>query len=195
MRDRVHGGDLQAEAHGRVGGRSPSLAEDLLALAELDDLPHGQEVARVVEIVDEVQLAGDLRYDGFRDVVSVTPARAFERAPVEQLRCRHALGQHAGGVPVAQFIHGEGAAFGYLVGAGDCFGVVGVEVAEGLRVLQGVLGVGFEESSGRGEGLPVAYAREHVLQFATLRLVVEHLRPGDEGGCRTCSRAAGCAPQ
>ena len=59
--DRIHRRDPEAVAHGAVGRRPPPLHEDVVLPAEIDDVPDDQEVAGEVELVDEVELAGDLR--------------------------------------------------------------------------------------------------------------------------------------
>ncbi len=63
--------EQQAERHGiggrdpervtdrRVGGAPPALAEDVRAPAELDDVPHDEEVAGEVELLDQGQLVVD----------------------------------------------------------------------------------------------------------------------------------------
>ncbi len=56
----VDGGNPQAVAHRRVGGGAAALAENPLVPAELDDLVHGQEVAAVVEVVDDIELTLEL---------------------------------------------------------------------------------------------------------------------------------------
>ena len=56
---RVGGGDAEGVAHRRVGGRSPALAEDVVAPAELDEVPHDEEVAGEAELLDDRQLAVD----------------------------------------------------------------------------------------------------------------------------------------
>ena len=60
QRHRVHVGDAQHVAHRRVGGRSPALAVDVAAAAERGDVPHHQEIARKPELLDHVELVGDL---------------------------------------------------------------------------------------------------------------------------------------
>src|SRR3546814_9208559 len=49
-------GDAEGVADGAVGGAPPPLAEDALAAAEVDDVPHHQEVAGEAELLDERQL-------------------------------------------------------------------------------------------------------------------------------------------
>src|SRR3546814_10970368 len=58
--DGVGVGDAEGVADGAVGGAPPPLAEDALAAAEVDDVPHHQEVAGEAELLDERQLVPDL---------------------------------------------------------------------------------------------------------------------------------------
>ena len=58
---RIDRGDAEAVADRRVRGRAAALAEDVLLAAELDDLAHGEEVAAVVELLDERELFVELR--------------------------------------------------------------------------------------------------------------------------------------
>ncbi len=57
---RVGLGDPEGEADRRVGRRAPALAEDVGPSAELDEVPHDQEVAGEAELLDEGQLVVDL---------------------------------------------------------------------------------------------------------------------------------------
>ena len=59
VEDRVDGGDAQRVADRGVGGRSPSLGEDSLLAAELRDLPHDEEVAGEVQLLDDLELVLD----------------------------------------------------------------------------------------------------------------------------------------
>ena len=61
MPDRIDGGDPEAVADGAVGGRPAALHEDVALPAEVDDVPDDQEVAGEIELLDEIQLARDLR--------------------------------------------------------------------------------------------------------------------------------------
>jgi hypothetical protein len=53
---RVDRGDAQGVADRAVGGRAAALAHDSVAAAELDQLPHHQEVAGEAELLDDAQL-------------------------------------------------------------------------------------------------------------------------------------------
>src|SRR6185503_10866865 len=58
--DRIDRGDAEAVADGAVRGAAATLTEDVLLAAPPDDLVHGQEVAAVVEVGDQLELAIDL---------------------------------------------------------------------------------------------------------------------------------------
>jgi hypothetical protein len=61
MPDRIDRRDAQAVADGAVGRRPAPLHEDVLLPAEVDDVPDDEEVAGEVELLDEIELARDLR--------------------------------------------------------------------------------------------------------------------------------------
>ena len=61
MPDRIDRRDAQAVAHGAVGRRPAPLHEDVLLPAEIDDVPDDEEVAGEIELLDEIELARDLR--------------------------------------------------------------------------------------------------------------------------------------
>ena len=52
----VDRGDAEHVADGGIGGAAAALAEDLLVPREPHDGIHGQEVGRVVELLDELEL-------------------------------------------------------------------------------------------------------------------------------------------
>ena len=60
-RDRIDRGDAEAVADGAVGRRSAPLHEDVLLPAVVDDVPDDQEVAGEIELLDQIELARDLR--------------------------------------------------------------------------------------------------------------------------------------
>lgn len=59
--DGIGVGDAQRVADRRVRGRAATLAEDAVALAERDDVPHDQEVPGEPERLDQVELMVELR--------------------------------------------------------------------------------------------------------------------------------------
>ena len=70
-----------------------TVAQDAAAAAELDDLPHGEEVAAVVQLFDQLQLFLDLRLDVSRHR-SVRPGAPARGEGDGRGRHRH-LGGHA----------------------------------------------------------------------------------------------------
>ncbi len=58
--DRIDGGDPERITDRAVGGRSAALHQNILAAAEVDDVPDDQEIAGQLELFDERQLAIDL---------------------------------------------------------------------------------------------------------------------------------------
>ena len=57
--DRIGLGDPEGVAHRAVRRAPPPLAVDVLVAAELDDVPHDEEVAGEAEVLDDVELVVD----------------------------------------------------------------------------------------------------------------------------------------
>ena len=58
---RIDGGNPEAVADGAVGRRPAALHQDVVLPAEIDDVPDDEEVAGELQLLDQVQLARDLR--------------------------------------------------------------------------------------------------------------------------------------
>ncbi len=74
---RVEFGDAQYEADARVGRRAPTLAENAPLAGEANDVMHGQEIAFVMQVGDQLQFMFELRAGLFRDAVRPAPACAI----------------------------------------------------------------------------------------------------------------------
>ena len=119
----IDGRDAQAVAHGTIRGRAAALAEDLFLSGKAHDVVDGQEVARVIELLDE----GQLFLNQTLHVLGQTIGIAFGRELPGQLlqiglRCfpgRHGLI----GIFVAQFLEVEGDAGSDLDRSGDGAGI------------------------------------------------------------------------
>ena len=59
--DRIDGRDPEAVADGAVGRRPAPLHQDVVLPAEIDDVPDDEEVAGELQLLDQIQLARDLR--------------------------------------------------------------------------------------------------------------------------------------
>ena len=181
---RVDGRDPQAVADHRVRGRPAPLAEDALLPAVADDLPHRQEVAAVVELVDERQFLVDLLADGRGHAGAEAFAGPAERELAEPRGRRLAVGQPLGGIAVADLGQAERAARGHLAGPLDEHRLVGEQARHHLRRLQVVLGVRTGQPARRGQRDAVPDAGEDVLQVAARRRVIEHLGGRDQRQAR-----------
>src|SRR5205809_1051500 len=82
---RIHGGNSQGVAHGAVGCRTAPLDQDALPPAELDNVPHDEEVAGKVEFLDQGELALDL-LPGPLVVRPIALARPFVHALAQKAR-------------------------------------------------------------------------------------------------------------
>src|SRR5256885_6068912 len=66
---RIDRGDAEAIADDRVGRRAAALAQDVLAARELDNVVHGEEIAREIELLDQLELVFDALADVIGDAV------------------------------------------------------------------------------------------------------------------------------
>ncbi len=177
---RINGGDAEAEADRRVRRRAPALAENALPPAELDDLPHRQEVAAIVEIADDGELFLELSPDALRYSGRITLVCAFKGEAAQPADGRVAVREAFGRVAVDDLVEAEGALAGDLHGSGEQLGRIGVAATHLLRRCERVFGICLEPVARLVDGAIVAYAGEHVLQRPPGRIVVENLLEGDE---------------
>ena len=109
LEQQIHGHRIdrrnpEAVADGAVGGAPAALHEDVVLPAEIDDVPDDQEIAGEVQLLDEIELARNLRA---RPVVirAVPLARAdLDHLPQER-RLRLAWRHRIVGKPVAEIGH------------------------------------------------------------------------------------------
>ncbi len=182
---RVHGRDAEHETHGRVCSRAASLTQDPVVPAELHDLTHGQEVAVVVELANELELAFDLLAHLVRHAITVTLPRTGLRERAQAIGCRRTIRQALRGIAIADLRQRERASRRNLVTERDPTGIVRKQKLEGLWRAQRMLGVRANQSPRRGQGDAVTNAREHVLKITPGRRVVEDLVAGGHRHVRT----------
>ncbi|GBD30284.1 hypothetical protein HRbin32_01387 [bacterium HR32] len=174
----VHRGDPEAVAHRGVGRGPSALAQDALLPAEGHHVVHREEVADVVQLLDQGQLPLQLVRHLRRHAPAVPTPGAFEGQGPQPLSGGVALRQPLGRVAVAQRPQGEGAALRHLQGPADSPGVVREQGCEGFRGLQGVLRVGPDALPGFCQGNPVPHAGQHVLQGLSGGCVIQDLAAG-----------------
>ncbi len=71
--------DPEAVADERIGGRAASLTEDFRLIGEAHDRRDGQEIGRVIQLLDEPQLMVERRLHIRRDASLVALRRALAR--------------------------------------------------------------------------------------------------------------------
>ena len=138
---RIDRRDAQAVAHHRVRRRAAPLAQDPLFAAELHDFPHGQEVAAVVELADQVEFLVDLALHVVRDQARVTHQRALLHQMPQPVGQSRATGQVFRRIAVAQLRHRERTARGDLQRAHHQVRSILETLGKRVRGQQAVLGV------------------------------------------------------
>ena len=163
--DRVDRRDAEAVAHGAVGRGPAPLHEDVLLAAVVHDVPDDQEVAGEIELLDEIELAGDLRAGAIvKRPVPVTRAELGD--PPEKRGLRFARRHRVVGEPVAEIGHRVLQPIGELARARHRVGVVVEERRHVARRLQVAFGIRRQPRAGLHQVGVVVDAGEHVEQRA-----------------------------
>ena len=116
---RVDIGDGEAVADGGVRRRAAPLAEDVEVPRVMHDVVHGEEVARVVELLDQRELLLERVAHLVGDAAGEAPGGAFPGEIFEMRLRRLALGHRLVWIFVFQLVEGEGAGICDLDGAGE----------------------------------------------------------------------------
>ena len=161
--DGVHCRNAKAVADGAVGGRPASLHEDVVLTAVVHDVPHDQEVAGELELLDHVQLARDLR-TGLVVVRPIPIACAkVGHATQERRLCltgRHRVLRKA----IAQVGHRELQAIGQREGTRERLRLVREQHRHLLARFEIALGIRRQSTTGARQIGVVMDAGEHVEQ-------------------------------
>ena len=177
---RVDGGDGQGVADGGVGGRAAALGHDALALAEPDDVPDDEEVAREIELFDEVELLLDLGLGaGGQGPVAGAGAVPGDLAEVGDGGLGD--GQRVVGEAVAEIGQGELEPVGELGRGADRAGVVGEERFDLAGRAQVALALGLDDGAGAVEGDALADAGEDIGELFGFAAGVADPAGGDDG--------------
>ena len=177
--DRIDGRDPEAVADRAIGRRPAALHEDVLLPAVVDDVPDDQEVAGEIELLDEIELAGNLRA-GLLVIGAVSVARTHVRH-VAQERRRGFAGRH--GIDresISQIRHRVLEPLGQGLRACDRFGKIGEELRHHLGRLEISLGVSCQPSSRGIERGVMPHAGEHVEERSIGRRRATHIVGGDD---------------
>ena len=167
--------DAQAEADGRIGGRTAPLAQDVAAAGKTHQVPDGEEVGFVTQFFDQRQLVLDQAADFVRDAAGVTLVGALPGELLQVVeRCLAGRGQFFR-VFITQFIERKLAARGDFQGAAQRGGHAGKRRAKFLPRVQMTLGVRLQPIPGFGHRHPVTNGGQDIMQGQATANVIEHV--------------------
>ena len=166
--DRIDRGDAEAVADRAVGGRAAALDEDVVLPAEVDQVPHDQEVAGQIQLLDQIELARDLGPGAIVErTVALAGADVGDLAQERRLRLprRHGIV----GKAIAEIGHRVVEAIGELAGGGHGLRPIREQLRHLRRRLQVALGVVREALAGTVDVGLVADAADDVVERPILR--------------------------
>src|SRR4029079_14667097 len=111
------GSERETEAGRGIGRGAAALAEDILGAREADDVVDGEEIGRVAELTNELELVPDRLFDGRRNAAGVARLSAEARQELQLLLRRTSI---AGGlirILIGQLFEAEAACPRYFLGA------------------------------------------------------------------------------
>ena len=159
----IDGGDAEAIADRRIGGRAAALAEDAARAGKADDVVNGEEVGRVVEPGDQLELARYQPPHPLRQAVRVALAGAAPGQALEFGLRRPPVGGGFVGIFVAQLLEAEDNLGSDLTASFQSLGVVGKQPRHLGRRLEVAFGVGLQAPARLVDGAVLADAGQHVL--------------------------------
>ena len=169
-------GDLQAEAHRGVGGRTAPLAKNAATAREADNVMHGEKEVLVAELGDERQLL----FDQLGGALGHAPRPAFPCARLGKLAqvrgWREPLRHQFARIFVAQFVQTERAAVGQIHGFGKH--LARIERGQLGQRLEAAFAVRVEPRAKRVDRFLQANGGQHVLQ----RLAFGNVQDGAVAG-------------
>ena len=177
---RIDGGDAERVADRAVRRGAAALHENLLALAELDDVPDDEEVAGQVELLDHVQLFLDLRLRFARSAAGSASWRRSRRSCAGTTSPISPSRQRIVGKAVAEVGEREVERVGELPRAVERLGEIGEERGHLVGALDVALAIDAEEPAGVVDVAPFADAGEDVVQLLVLGARIADAVRGDE---------------
>ena len=156
-----------------------ALHEDVLLTAVIDDVPDDQEVAGEIELLDEIELAGNL----CARLVVIGPI------PIARAHLRHVAEERGGGFArrhgidresISQIRHRVLEPLGQRRRSRERFGTIGKQLRHHLGRLEVALGISCQPSSRGIERRVVPHAGEHVEERTLGRRGAPHVVGGDD---------------
>jgi len=174
----IHLGDAEAEAHGRVRGRTAALAEDAARARELDDVVDGEEISLITQLGDQREFVRDRLLDVRGRALRPAAALALHGELAEPARGRLAFRHDLARILVAEFVERERAARGDVERHRHEFRRV--DRGETLERAQVALAVREQRVARAVHGGAEPGGGEHVLQRAPAAHVHVHVASGHE---------------
>ncbi len=172
-------GDLQRVAGERIGRRAAPLAENLFLLTGLDDLPHRQKIAGVVELANEIELLLQLRGVARRPI-----AEAFDEPRAAQVGQQTVRGfaqrKIRRRIAVADVAESKIDGVGDGRGVRDCLGQIGKKLRHAARGFEVRFGVGQKPPARFVESEPAADAGQQIVDGFALGRVETHISRGHD---------------
>ena len=140
----------------------------------------GQEVAGVIEPLDQLQFVLDQIAYFVWDAVRKPLRRALPGQFDKVLLWASPIRDHLLGVFIAQFVEVEPATLDDIESAFDRIFMAAKQARHFLRQFQMTLGIGGKPITGFADRAAFADTGQHVLQWAALGQVVEHIIGRDE---------------
>ena len=185
---RIDRGDAEAVTHGAVRRRAAALHQDVVLPAEIDDVPHDQEVAGQLQLLDQIQLARHLRA-GLVVERPVAIARAHFGDLPQERRLGLARGYRVAREAIAQVGHPELQAIRQVERGVNGLGPVREQARHLRRGLQVALGIRRQAPAGAMERQVFANRRQHVEQRPFLRRGKAHAAGGHQRHAKRLGQA------
>ena len=181
MFGRVHRRDAENETDRRIGRRSASLAQNVLAPCHLHDIEDGKEVGGVVQLADQREFALDLGSDLCGHTVGIAQLRPPPGDFLKPCLRSPALGNRFFGILITQLIERKIDGLQEHLDLGDGLRALVKQPLHFLGRLEMAFRIDLQSRAGRFNGYPLPDAGEDIVQVALPDRVIEHVIGGDQG--------------
>jgi len=173
--------DPQQIAQDRIGRRSAPLAEDAFRPGELNDVVHGEEIRRKIQLLDDSEFLGDQFSRPVIRAVRVAASNSFLDQPGQTLHRRFRSRGDLIGIGVAELTQIKGTAPGDLQGAFQRGGMVIKQPSHILAPLQAAFGIGQGIGADLVDGAAQTQTSQHIGQLPPRRAMHQHVAHRHQG--------------
>jgi hypothetical protein len=173
-------GDAETEAHRRIGRRAAPLAQNLFLAGEADDVVDGEEVGRVLQLGNQLELAVETLPHLVGNAAGITAGGADESEMDERILRRGETLDILVGIFVFELVEREGKLLAQPQGFVERLRRVAKQPCHLFRRLEIALGIGGQQPAGVLQSRVLADAGEHVGELAPVGMMIEHVIDGDQ---------------